>query len=226
MSAAMMPQSRRLIYEKVVPPKTGFSRIVKKRQHVRIIDVMGKQVADVVFFNEHNTKEKHSNMWSLSRQWLVKPEIPYTIKDRLTSGDAIISSGLRPMMTIVADTPVPKGIHKVWGPSCCKELYEYLGYPGREGCRDIIAHEIAKYGISIEEIPETFDVFMRIDHDVAAGVWQVREPVSRPGDYIEFRAEMDCIVALSNCPMDVNVGSTVVSCNGDVCTPLKVEIYE
>ena len=130
------------------------------------------------------------------------------------------------MMTIVADTPVPKGIHKAWGPSCSKELYEYLGYPGREGCRDIIAHEIAKYDISIEEIPETFDVFMRIEHDAAAGVWQIREPVSQPGDYIEFRAEMDCIVALSNCPMDVDIGSTVVSCNGVICTPLKVEIYE
>ncbi len=84
MPTVIWPGSRKLIYEEVIPPKTGFSRIVKKGQYLRIIDLMGKQAADVVFFNEHNTKEKYSNMWSLSRQWLVKPEIPYTIKDRLT----------------------------------------------------------------------------------------------------------------------------------------------
>ena len=31
-----------------------------------------------------------------------------------------------------------------------------------------------------------------------------RPPVSKPGDYIIFRAEMDCIMAFSACPNDVN----------------------
>ena len=37
-----------------------------------------EQVADIVFFNEHNTKEKHSNMISLRS---IKPGKPYRAKE-------------------------------------------------------------------------------------------------------------------------------------------------
>jgi len=61
--------------------------------------------------------------------------------------------------------------------------------------------------------------------EVAGGIageqYLIKEPVSRPGDYIELRAEMDLIIAFSNCPMDV-----VIPVNGWACTPLKIEIYE
>jgi uncharacterized protein YcgI (DUF1989 family) len=46
------------------------------------------------------------------------------------------------------------------------------------------------------------------------------QPVSRAGDYVEFRAEMDLIVGLSNCPLDV-----MNPCNGYKCTPVKIEVY-
>ena len=52
------------------------------------------------------------------------------------------------------------------------------------------------------------------------GRWVIGEPVSRPGDYVEFRAEMDVIVGLSNCPLDV-----LSPCNGYHCTPVKIEVY-
>lgn len=29
------------------------------------------------------------------------------------------------------------------------------------------------------------------------------EPLSKPGDYVVLRAEMDCIVAMSACPQDM-----------------------
>ena len=219
MSAVIMPQSRKLIYEEVVPPKTGFSAIVKKGQYFRIIDLMGKQVADVVFFNEHNTKEKNCNGISMSRQ--MKPGEPYKAKDRLTTGDIIFSTAYRPMMTIVADTPVPGGTHKLVLHMCNRGLYETMGFPDHDGCWEILSRTLAQYGISPEEIPDSFDVFMNLEHDVAAGEWRIKEPVSRPGDYIEFRAEMDCIVGLSNCPEDV-----FSPCNGWVCTPLKVQMYQ
>ena len=227
MCPIVIPESRRLVYEEVIPPKTGFSTIVKKGQYFRIIDLMGKQMVDVAFFNVNNTKEKHSNIRSLSRQFVVRPQAASRTKDKLTTGDVIISTAFSPMMTIVADTPVPGGVHKVFGPSCCKELYEFLGYPDHPGCLDILADVLAKYGISPEEIPMTFDVFMNNEHDVAAGEWRVKEPVSRPGDYIEFRAEMDCIVALSNCPWDIDFSPRMkIQVRSAVCTPIKVEIYE
>ncbi len=47
----------------------------------------------------------------------------------------------------------------------------------------------------------------------------VKEPLSRPGDYIEFEAEGDLIVGLSCCPQDQN------PCNAYHITDLRVEVF-
>jgi hypothetical protein len=39
-----------------------------------------------------------------------------------------------------------------------------------------------------------------------------KEPVSKAGDYVVMRAEMDCVVAMSACPQDIvciNAGAPV-----------------
>ncbi len=35
---------------------------------------------------------------------------------------------------------------------------------------------------------------------------EIRKPGGKPGDYMDLRAEMDCLVAISNCPQDRNPG--------------------
>jgi uncharacterized protein len=215
----VLNQSRRLIHEEIIPPKQGFAAVVSKSSYLRIIDLQGKQVGDVVFFNANNIKEKNCNGISMSRQ--MRPGEPYKARDKLTTGDVIFSSSYRPMATITADTPVPGGIHKLVLHMCNRGLYEAFGYHDHDGCWETFSSVLSRYGIDPEDLPDSFDVFMNVEHDVAAGEWRIKEPVSRPGDYIEFRMEMDCIVAVSNCPMDV-----IAPTNGWVCTPLKVEIYE
>ena len=211
--------NRKLILEETVPPKQGLALIVKKHSYVRIIDLEGKQVADVVFFNADNTKEKNCNGISMSRQ--MRPGEPYKTRDKLSTGDIIFSSSYRPMATITADTPIPSGIHKLVLHMCNRGLYESFGYHDHDGCWEILSSNLSRYGIAPEELPDSVDVFMNVEHDVAAGEWKIKEPVSRPGDYIEFGMEMDCIFAFSNRPMDV-----IAPTNGWLCTPLKVQIYE
>ena len=103
---------------------------------------------------------------------------------------------------------------------CNRELYEYYGHPGRRGCHEVIADLMAPFGLLPEDIPDTMDLFMNYAHDCTRGRWVIGEPVSKAGDYVEFRAEMDVIVGLSNCPLDV-----LNACNGYQCTPVKVEVY-
>ncbi len=220
----VVPLERKLVYEEVVFPKTGFARIVKRGQYFRIVDVMGKQVADLVLFNAHNTKEKHNNGISMSRQMRpeeVKPGVPYSRKSILTTRDIIFSTGERPMATIVADTPVPGGTHTLVGHMCNRAIYEMYGFSDHDGCWEILSGVLAPFGISPEELPDAFNVFMNVEYEAVSGERHIKEPVSRPGDYFEIRLEMDCIVAFSNCPEDA-----LTPCNGWRCTPLKVEIYE
>jgi uncharacterized protein YcgI (DUF1989 family) len=103
---------------------------------------------------------------------------------------------------------------------CNRYLYESYGFGPRDGCHENISKAVAPWELLPEDIPDTMDLFMNYQHDCARGRWVIGEPVSRPGDYVEFRAEMDLIVGLSNCPLDV-----LNPCNGYNCTPVKIEVY-
>ena len=208
------------VHEHTMPPKTGHSLIIGKGQHVRITDLEGKQVVDVAVFNTNNHREKLSTSYSRTR-YQPKPGAEYVPRDRLTEGDTLMSTLCRPLMTIVEDTPDPKGVHDVHNRMCNRYLYESHGVDSRDGCHEIISKAVAEYGIPPEDIPDTMDVFMNYHHDCAHGRWVIDEPVSKPGDYIELRAEMDCLLGLSNCPEDV-----LTLCNAKHCTPMKVEVLQ
>jgi hypothetical protein len=213
----------RKIFEKVMPPKTGLAVEVKDRQHLRIIDVEGGQMVDTVIFNLHNPREKLSTAWSRQRK-LPKAKGEYQPSDIVTEGDYLKSTLCRPMMTIVKETAEPKGVHSIHGRMCNRWLYEVvLGIDSRDGCFELISKAIAPYGLLPEDIPDCIALNMNYVHHPEQHRWEIREPVSRPGDYIELRAEMDCIVAMSNCPGDSSAFDWPFHVQ---CTPVKVEIYE
>jgi uncharacterized protein len=210
----------KLIHEHVMPPKTGYALTVNTGQHLRITDLQGKQVVDVAVFRADNPREKLST--SNSRTRYVPPSgSEYIPRDRLTVGDMLMSTLCKPLMKIIEETPEPKGVHDVHNRMCNRFLFESHGVESQDGCHEIISGALAGYGILPEDVPDTMDVFMNYRHDCVAGRWRIEEPVSKPGDYIEFQAEVDCIVGLSNCPED-----RLTPCNGWHCTPVKVSVFE
>ena len=66
-------------------------------------------------------------------------------------------------------------------------------------------------------IDACFNVFMTVVYD-ENGVWEIRPPKGKPGDYITMLALMPQIVAISNCPILFN------ACNNFRLKPLTVEI--
>jgi uncharacterized protein YcgI (DUF1989 family) len=210
----------RKVLDQLLPPKSGLALTVRRGQHLRLIDVEGQQVVDMAVFNAANLKEKLSTSFSRTRQ---QPRTPgdYLARDRLTEGNALLSTACRPLMTIVAETQPVKGMHDTHHRMCNRVLYELHGLGPRAGCQEILAGVLAPYGIPPEEIPDTFDIHMHYEHDPVEGRWRIEAPCSRPGDYIELRAEMDCLVGLSNCPED-----TISMCNAKRCTPYRVEVHE
>jgi len=210
----------RVRFERTVPPKTGLAVEVRKGQRLRITDLEGKQVVDMAVFNLDNPREKLSTSYSRTR-YVPKPGASYVPRDKLTEGDTLMSTICRPMMLFVEETPDPKGVHDVHNRMCNRFLYESHGVGSIDGCHEIISKAIAPYGLLPEDVPDTMDLFMNYHHDCVQGRWVIGEPVSKPGDYVEFEARMNCLVALSNCPMDV-----LAPCNAYHCTPIKVEVFE
>ena len=89
-------------------------------------------------------------------------------KDFLTEGDVLMSTIYTPLMTIVRETPEPKGVHKVNQRMCNRRFYESFGLHGIDGCHEIISGVVAPYGIRPEDIPDTIDFFMNYHHDCAS----------------------------------------------------------
>ena len=71
-----------------------------------------------------------------------------------------------------------------------------------DNCRDNLHAALAALGVTIPATPPSLNVFMNIPW-TADGRLSWGEPVSAPGSYAIFRAEMDLVVAFSACPQDI-----------------------
>jgi uncharacterized protein YcgI (DUF1989 family) len=196
-----------ILREQVIPPKEYLGLELRRGQVLRIVDVEGKQVPDLVCFKLDDPTEKLScnNSRLIQKRWL------------LTTGNSLFSDEGNEMLTIVADTV---GIHHASG-GCCNEgaNFRRYGVRGSRNCRENLALAATPIGITQKDIPGAFCPFMKVvQYD--DGRYEIEEPDSRAGDYLDLRADMDVFVAISNCPQELN------PCNGFNPTPLKVIVYQ
>jgi uncharacterized protein YcgI (DUF1989 family) len=230
-----MENIRKIIFDQILQSVSALAFTVKKGQYLRVIDIEGKQVGDLAIFNEHDHTEKLNTAYTRSNagkpseggKSLFRELQMYFRLQGVTAGHKVMSSVRRPMMTITADTPVPGGIHDLCQKTCTNYAYEREEdrepkhpYP-EMGCLELLEEVLKPYDIAKGNIPNTFNIFMNVPYDVNSGMFICIEPVSRPGDYIEFKAEMDCLCGLTACPM----GSCAPPSVG-IAKPLQVQILE
>lgn len=170
-----------------IPPCSGRAVVLEKGDELIIIDPQGEQVSDLTAFSRSDTAEYLSSGRS----------IDYASKLFLTTGDLLYSNRSDPMFSIVEDTC---GRHDFTLTPCSKKMFEklYGEKEGRPGCEGNLASALEPFGIGIDRIPTAFNVFMNVAFD-AAGKVSVLPPLSKPGDYVRFRAEMPLIVAMTAC---------------------------
>jgi uncharacterized protein YcgI (DUF1989 family) len=70
-------------------------------------------------------------------------------------------------------------------------------------CQENLAEALAPHGLSGDDIADVFNVFMNVDLR-PDGSFTILPPTARKGDYIELRAEMNVLAAVSACPADRN----------------------
>jgi uncharacterized protein YcgI (DUF1989 family) len=217
-------EEREKVFEKVMPPKSGLAVEVLDTQILRLTDLEGKQVVDTAIFNLHNPREKLSTSLSRTRKIPDKNGV-YSPSDKILPGDYLKSTLCRPLMQIIEETAPIKGVHECHARFCHRWFYETIFQNTRDGCGEIIAKAVEPYGILPEDLPDTLDINMHYVHHPGSsledeGRWEIKEPINRPGDYIELQAKMDVLVAMSNCPEEFT------PCNGFKCTPMLVEVFQ
>ncbi|MEE3142702.1 MAG: urea carboxylase-associated family protein, partial [Chloroflexota bacterium] len=191
-----------------IPARGGKAAFLEAGQRIRVINTHGQQVVDTWAFNRADLEEFMS--MEHSRTFLSR------IMARV--GDSMATNRRRPILTLVEDTTVEgdtAGIHDTLLAACDRYRYELLGCEGyHDNCTDNLAAALAELGLTPPETPSPWNLFMNIPVAADGSVAFVA-PVSKPGDYVTLRAEMDCVVAFSACPQDV------VPINGVNCTPTE-----
>ena len=172
----------------VIPPRSGVSLKLEKGQTLVVIDPEGEQVSDLVAYNADDTEEYISSGRS----------IDYASRILLTTGDILYSNRSNPMLTIVHDDV---GRHDFLLTPCSKEMFRiiYKDEHPHHGCQGNLENALAKYGVTPDRVPIAFNIFMNVDIDGKTGEIRVLPPLSKPGQSIGFRAQMNLIVALTAC---------------------------
>jgi hypothetical protein len=217
----------RKIGETIVPPREARSFRVPVGHFFRIVSVEGPQVGDLNLWNAGDLSERF-----------------YSGKTRalhgthLTSGHRMWSGFpyLRPMATITDDSlswygfdADGAGVHDVIGTRCDPYTNALLtGESYHHCCHSNLIRALAEEtGLSPEaaepHVHDVLNVFMCTGFTYDTHQYFMKASPVRPGDFLEFFAEIDLLGALSACPGG-DCGTTHSS-DAAACHPLLVEIF-
>ena len=172
----------------IIPPRSGVSFILKKGQQLKVVDIEGEQVSDLICYNLHDTAEYLSSGRT----------IDYAETIYLTKGHPFYSNRSNVMFTMVEDTV---GTHDFLLTPCSAEMFRiiYGQTDPHRGCFGNLCEALKEYGITPDNIPTCFNIFMNVPVDGVTGKVSVLPPKSKAGDHVILKATMDLIVGITSC---------------------------
>jgi uncharacterized protein len=195
-----------ILETRIVEKNSGAAIEVKKGQRLRIA---GKSIVDFVAFNLHDLTERFDQARTKTNQ----------VKIFISTGDILYSKRNNPMLIIVEDT-FKEGRHDLQKGMCSRKRFEMVAQGGSKrvfaegvdinpkkaeeipdhGCWENLSEAVKPWNISPDDVPSPFNVFQCMRIDPESGI--MYDTLIRPKDeaHVDFRAEMDCLVAVSACP--------------------------
>lgn len=176
-----------------IPARHGKALRLATGQAVRLINTYGTQVIDCWAWNAYDLHEAMS--MEATRVWTqhLNPRV----------GDTFVTNARRPILTLVEDTS--PGVHDTFMAACDRQRYVLLGCAGyHRNCIDNKVAAMFDLGITLPATTlASFNIFMNIAVQADGIALATKPTVTKSGDYVTLRADMDCFVAFSACPQDV-----------------------
>ncbi|MFQ5958309.1 MAG: DUF1989 domain-containing protein [Alphaproteobacteria bacterium] len=199
----------RIVDDCVVPPGAPWAKVVKRGEVLRIVDLEGRQGVDFLCYNADDREERYHAPNTLKASRTLK----------LGKGHTLYSDKARPMFTIVDDTC---GGHDTIA-GCCSAPSNLMLYGVADcpGCRENFLAVLAPFGLGWRDIVPNVNFFCTVPVDARGALSGTvfEEGASKPGDYVDLRAEIEALAAISNCPQVNN------PCTAGHPTPIRVVIW-
>ena len=140
------------IYNEVLPARHSWSRVIKKGQILRIVDLGGNQAVDFLVYNADDPSERYSAPDTIVNQGNIF----------VTTNSQLISNEGRAMMTIIADSC---GRHDTSGGACsCESNSVRFGLDKKyqHACVENFLAAILPHGLGKRDLVSNINFFMNV----------------------------------------------------------------
>jgi uncharacterized protein len=175
-----------------VPPREGRAFPVDLGELIKVIDVRGQQAVDLFAFCRDDPREYLSAEHTRVGNLRLFPRI----------GQAFYTNRRRAILTFVEDGS--PGVHDMLVAACDPARYASLGVSGwHASCQENLISSMSAIGVKGIGVPSPVNLFANFPLGTDGSLRMV-PPLTKPGDYVVFKAELPLFVCVSACPQDLN----------------------
>lgn len=180
--------SDRVTLEDVIPPGWYWTGRIARGQSLRITNEQASAGVAALFWNAHDTSERFNPGDTVKVQWTA----------RISRGHLLLSDMGRAMVSITEDSC---GYNDLIANATTRQAFarKYGEDTYRRNTHDNFVLAAGKHGMTQKDVGPCISFFAPVVTD-EAGKFSWQGDAVKPGAYVDLRAEMDLIVALSNCP--------------------------
>ncbi|WP_050423504.1 urea amidolyase associated protein UAAP1 [Bradyrhizobium tropiciagri] len=176
-----------IIHREVIPAGWYWTTRLIRGEALRIVNTSGTSTVSLLAWNAADPSERLNHADTIKVQWAA----------RLQKGRVLLSDMGRALLGITEDTSAAHDA-VVGGSTAATNLAKY-GDGNFRNTRDNFVLAAAKLGLDRRDVHPCVSFFAPVAID-ADGKFVWSEARREKGDFVELRAEMDLLIALSNCP--------------------------
>jgi len=174
------------IHVETIPGGWYWSTSLKAGESLRIAQDHGPSAVAMVAWSAEDSSERLNLPDTIKVQWTTA----------IAKGRVLFTDMGRVLLSVTeAASSAHDGL--VGGSTAASNAQKYRS--DQRNSRDNFILAAGKFGLDRRDIPSALTFFAPVRVD-AYGKFTWRDDLRVPGDYVELRAEMDLMVALSNCP--------------------------
>jgi urea carboxylase-associated protein 2 len=181
-----MPIAEGAVISREEVPADWYTTVrLRRGEALRIIDISGMSSVSMIGWREEDTSERINCADTVKVQWSAA----------ISKGRVILSDMGRVFVSLIEDT---SGAHDTLvGGSTPASALAAFGVASRNTHENFLA-AAAKIGLGLRDIPPCVTFFAPVSVDPKGRfLWNASR--KRPGDFVDLRAEMNVVLALSNC---------------------------
>ncbi|MGD9656897.1 MAG: urea amidolyase associated protein UAAP1 [Methylocystis sp.] len=172
--------------KETIPGGWYWTAKLTRGEALRLLNVAGNPGVSVFCWNAHDASERYNSADTVKVQWTSE----------MRKGRVLLSDMGRVIFSIIEDSC---GAHDtiVGGSTPASNRRKY-GSAGLRSTRENFILAAGKHGLGVRDLAPVITFFAPVSIEDGRTTW--RDGVVQKGDFVDLRAELDLIVAVSNCP--------------------------